>query len=393
MGDVDGDLTEQDRAFLAVVSVFVGGFTLEAATAVCSGASGMGEVAVEDCVAGLARRSVIVESESPIPRYSLPENLHRRALDVLQSSPRFDAVRDRHLRWARSYAERGAAALDGSGQLAWLDALEAEHDNFRAALEWGTARRDGEAALALAAALGRFWEVRGHGREGRRWLDRALRQNPGAAPAVRANAANSAGLLALRDRDYAAAREIYEESLALHWDLGDRLGATGVLHAMGNVAFQQRQWDEGRRLFEESLQIGRELHDDRVIAASLTNLGAVAEVRGEHALARRLYDEALRLWRALGDRYNSAAVLANLAQIASVERDLAGARRLASETLEARRLVGDKDGMASALHLLATIALKQRDVGAARSFEEERRLLTGGAAGGWRVRLKRRLTS
>lgn len=384
-----GDLTEGERAFLVAVSVFVGGFTFEGARHV-SAAAGIDEVPVDDVVADLVRRSVILEAGAP-KRYDLPDDVRRHALEDLQASPKYDHIREKHLDWCRSYAEQGAAALDGPGQQAWLEALESEHDNFRAALEWGTARRDCEAALGLAAALGRFWEVRSHVAEGRRWLDRALGQSPGAPPMVRARAASSAGLLAFRGRDYAAARTSYEESLALHWSVDDRLGATGILHALGNVAFQQRDLEEGRRLFGESLDIGRQLGDDRVIAASLTNLGAVAEVKGDHRSARSLYGEALDLWRTIGDSYNAASVLANLAEVALAERDLAGARALASDALEARRLVGDKAGMASVLRLLSTVALKQRDVDAARSFEAQRRQLVGETEGSWLARFRRRL--
>ncbi len=383
-----GDLDEGERSFLVAVSVFVGGFTVEGARHV-SAADGFDEVPADDLVADLVRRLFILESGVPT-RYNLREDVRRHTLDDLKATPKYDDLRRKHLDWCRSYAEQGAAALDGPGQHAWLEALESEHDNFRAALEWGTARRDCEAALELAAALGRFWEVRNHVAEGRRWLDRALGGNPGAPPMVRARAASSAGLLAFRGRDYSAARTSYEESLALHWSADDRLGATGVLHALGNVAFQQRDWEEGRRLFEESLDIGRQLGDDRVIAASLTNIGAVAEVKGDHRTARSLYDEALDLWRTLGDSYNAASVLANLAGVALAESDLPGARALASEALEARRLVGDKAGMASVLRLLSTVALKQRDIDAARSFEVQRRQVVGETEGGWLERFRRR---
>jgi tetratricopeptide (TPR) repeat protein len=325
---------------------------------------------------------VLFRSEMGVPaRYHVNERGRR---------PVEEPVRERHLLWARSYAEVGAAALDGSRQDIWLDALDVEHDNFRAALEWGAARPGCEPALALAAALGRFWEVRGHSREGRRWLAEAMRQNPGASPAIRARAANSAGLLALRDRDYVAARPIYEESLALHWDLGDRLGASAVLHAMGNIAFQQRDWEEAQRLFEESLGIGRALGDDRVVAASLTNLGAVAEVMGDHTRARGYYDEALALWRNLGDNYNAAAVLGNLADIAIAQGDLPMARSFATSALEARRAVGDKVGMLSVLRTLVGIAVNQRDSDATTAFRDEYRRLSGDAGPGWLSRLRRR---
>ncbi|MGH9280173.1 MAG: tetratricopeptide repeat protein [Acidimicrobiales bacterium] len=356
------------------LSVFAGGFTQEAGRAVCP------DEPVDTLVPGLVARSVLVETGVP-PRYRLGAKTRGRPDDV---------ARRRHLDWARAYAEEGAAALDGPRQDIWLGALETEHDNFRAALQWGTARPESEEALALAAALGRFWEVRGYAGEGRRWLSRALAQNPGAPASVRARAANSAGLLALRDRDYRAARTLYDDSLTLHWELDDRLGASAVLHAMGNIAFQQGDRVEAQRLFEESLAIGRDLRDDRVVAASLTNLGAIAEVSGDHAAARTLYYEALGLWRVIGDQYNAAGVYGNLADVALAGGDIAGARHFAGEALDARRLVGDTSGMAAALRILAFTAQRQGDTDAARAFEEERRALSGEKDGGWMRRLKRR---
>jgi tetratricopeptide (TPR) repeat protein len=386
VGGIEDGLSEREWAFVRALSVFAGGFSLDAAKTVGSEDS----QGAEQLLTALVERSIVRRRDTRSVRYALDDVVWERAQQALRASGEDDAVRARHLEWARALAEQGSAALDGPGQQTWLDAFELEHDNFRAALLWGTTSRDRESALALAASLGRFWEVRGYAREGRQWLETAMRQNPGASAVTRANAANSAGLLAFRDHDYAGAKAFYEESLALHWELGDRLGSTGVLHALGNIAFQQRDWKEAQRLFEESLAIGRDVRDDRVIAASLTNLGAIAEVAGDNATALAQYQEALALWRTLGDRFNEAAVLGNLTTVAVATGDFATARGLAAETLEARRVVGDRTGMIAALRQLATIAAHQGDHAAARSFEEERRRLTGQGEGGWMARFLRR---
>lgn len=383
------EMAPHEQALVNVLSVFAGGFPLDGARAV-AGSVGIPADVVPEWLASLAMRSLVVQEDTTSPRYRLPEPVGKRGQKALAGSSEQDTVRTAHLDWARALAEEGAAALEGADQPRWLETLEREHDNFRAALLWGTARRDCEAALALAGALGRFWEVRGHVAEGRRWLEVATRQNPGASPSVRAMAANSAGLLAFRARDYAAARTIYEESLAVHWDMGDRLGSAGVLHSLGNLAFQQRDWDEARRLFEESLSIGRELRDDRVIAASLTNLGAVADVHNDPATARLLYQEALATWRALGDAYNAAAVLANLVNVAMLLNDDEAARQFGTETLDARRLLGDRRGMASALRQLSVVARRQGDVDAVRAYEREAAQLLRTSEGGWLARLRRR---
>lgn len=389
-------LSEMEKGFVATVSVFAGGFTVGAATAVCTD-GGLVGYPVGEVAAELARRGAAVRAggSDTRPRYRLDDRIRAGGQAELVARGHQDGAWSRLLAWARALAEEGAAGLEGPEQPAWLQRLELENDNLRAALGWGVARADCEDALGLAGALGRYWEMRGQMAEGRKWLADALRQNPAASRSARAGALNSAGLLALRSRDLAGAQAAYEESLAVHWDLGDRLGSAGVLHSLGNLAFQQRDWDEAGRLFEESLVIGRELQDRRVIAASLTNIGAVAEVRGDRAAARRCYDESLEAWRAQGDTHNLLAVLGNLVTLTLAERDLVQARHFAEEALAAHRLLADQAGTASTLGTLARIADLQGDQPGAVAFRNEYRALAhnspGPQGGGWLARFRRRL--
>ncbi|MGH9267708.1 MAG: tetratricopeptide repeat protein, partial [Acidimicrobiales bacterium] len=295
-----GQLSENERDLLAVLSVFVGGFTIDAAEAICPGTRA-GGLPVRAMVDQLVARGALAPVARHPERLDLAPGARRLAADDLEQVTGDTTICGCHLRWACAEADAGAAGLESRDQQAWLDRLESEHDNFRAALRWGTAEPGRGGALALAAALGRFWEVRGHAKEGRRWLAGATRLNPDAPAEIRARAANSTGLLALRQGDLAGAKAAYEESLALHWQLDSRLGSAGVLHCLGNIAFQQRDLAEAERLFDESLTIGRQLDDDQVVAASLTNLGAIAEVGGHRDRARSLYDEALVAWEGRGD--------------------------------------------------------------------------------------------
>lgn len=380
-------LTEEQQAAVEAVAVFTGGFTAHAFRAVVAGPFD-DRATLDHRLDELTASGAVVSVHEG--RFDLPPGLRAEAATAMAARPDEgeEVARDRHLAWAVAFALDGAAGLEGPEQVVWLDSLEADHDNLRAALAWATRHPGIEAALTLSGALGRFWEVRGHATEGRRWLRTVLELNPEASLAAKARVANSAGLLALREGDDRSAGEHYEESLAAHWEMGDRLGCAGVMHSLGNLAFRRWDLDEASRLFGESLDIGRDLHDDRVIGASLANLGAVADVRKDRAEARRLYEEALDVWRRDGDTFNAAAALANLTELAMAEGDDATARRLGEETLAARRMLGDDEGTRSVLLNLGRVAARQGDAAAAHAYRAEARALR--KKGWWLDALRRR---
>ena len=179
----------------------------------------------------------------------------------------------------------------------WLDRLQAEHDNLRAALAWSIAH-DPEMALRLAGALWRFWSQRGYWSEGRRWLEQALTAAPDAPRAVRAAALAGAGTLADEQGDFVEARRCFEESLALAQQIGDERRAARVLRSLGIVASNQNELDRAAEFFEEALVSVRALQDQAAIGRCLNDLGLVADRQGDHERAIAYYEEALALARA-----------------------------------------------------------------------------------------------
>jgi tetratricopeptide (TPR) repeat protein len=291
------------------------------------------------------------------------------ARERLAESGQATSVRSRHLARAVNIALAAEGGLDGADQAQVLDGLEANHDDLRVALAWGTSGGDPEPALRLATALGRFWEVRGHLSEGRSWLEDALSAGGGGdLPGLRAVALNWAAVLAQHQGDYAAARGLYEHSLALRRRLDDRLGTSAALVGLGNLAALQGQLGAARGQFEESLAIGRELEEPQVVAASLTNLGWVAHARGDLRGARALYEEALDVRRRLGDGHGTAVVVANLGDLAQQQGDLDTAHALHTEGLDLRRRLGDRSGVADSLAALGRVALARGDRVTARSL-------------------------
>ncbi len=350
-------LSDTEKALLCRLSVFSGGWTLEAAEQVCAGEP-VEEWEVLEVLTGLADKSLVTpEQREGATRYRLLETVRQYARDRLLESGDGEQWRDRHLACCLSLGEEAEPHLRGAEQQAWLERLETEHDNLRAALDWSSQDPgNAEAGLRLAGAVWRFWYVRGHLGEGRERLAQALEADRADTPAARAKALHGAGGLAWSQGDYAAARELQEESLAIRRELGDRRGIASVLGNLGNVAQCQGDYAAARGLQEESLAIRRELGDRRGMASTLGNLAVVAAVQGDYAAARVLQEESLALFRELGDRGGIATALVNLGTVSQEQGDYAGARGRYEESLVLYRELGDRRGIVQTLEDLATLA-------------------------------------
>jgi tetratricopeptide (TPR) repeat protein len=267
------------------------------------------------------------------------ETIREYALEQLAAKGEETAVRDAHAAHFLALAERAEPALYGWDQLVWLARLETEHDNLRAALGWAIAERD-ESAARLAAALGAFWEIRGYGSEGRRWLERALAI--GGEPAARAKLLNGAGFRAMDQGDYATATAWHEEALALHRALGNERGVADALLGLGLVAMGQGDLDRAVSLLEEAAGLFRAIGDERRTADALFDLGIAAQQRGEQERAAALYEEVLAVYRAIGDQQGIAYALMGLSTVAREQGDRRRAMAHVAEALAICRTIGDR---------------------------------------------------
>jgi predicted ATPase/DNA-binding SARP family transcriptional activator len=395
------------QRFFARLSVFRGGWTWEAAEAVCE------EPLALDYLAQLRECSLVVAEEvGEETRFGMLETLREFGQEYLEASGEMPRVRQQHADFFHGLAEEAVPKLRGSEEMAWLDRLEREHDNLRSALEWLGAQGQGEAGLRLGGTLWRFWEIRGHWTEGRERLAGllALREAE-AGTAARAAALQGAGWLALRQGqygtaqalleerlaihrelgnkgdiasslssvgiaaglqgEYGAARALHEESLAIKRELGDKSAIAASLNNLGMVAWDQREWDAARAFYEESLAIRRELEDKGGIASSLNNLGIVAHDQGDYGKARALHEESLAINRELGDQRGIAASLYQLGDVASGEGEYGTAHTRYEESLAINRELGNKRDIAGALGSLGSVAQAQGDHGLARALFEE----------------------
>jgi predicted ATPase/class 3 adenylate cyclase/Tfp pilus assembly protein PilF len=371
-------LDAQARLLLGRLSLFAGGWTLEAAEQVGAGEGRSGEVIeaweVLDLLTGLVDKSLVIAATlGDTTRYQLLETVRQYARDRLAEGKEVGIVRERHRDHFLALAEAIRPKLSGSEQAHWLAVLEEEHDNLRQALTFCLeAPEGGEAGLRLGGALQQFWWTRGHLSEGRQ-LSSAVLSRPGAQEHLkaRADALNGAGVLAWMQGDYVTASALYEESLTIFRELGDKRGIANALNNMGLVAFCQGDYTGARALHEESLATRQELGDKGGNAASLNNLGNVAREQGDYTGARALYEQSLAIRRDLGDKRGIAISLHNLGLVAFEQGDYAGARTLHEESLTIRRELGDKVGIAHCLNDLGNVAREQGDYAVARALYEE----------------------
>jgi len=393
-------LGEGDRAIFRRVSVFEGGCTIGAAETVCVEP---GErLDVLGGLSSLVDASLLGRKTGPDgePRLAMLAVVREYARELLAGAGEDAQARERHARHFLNLAETAEPELYGADHPAWLDRLEREHDNLRAALGWAREVGDVRLGLRLAGSLRWFWWIRGHLGEGRSWLRKFLEEEAanagGAAPSpARAKALYGAGQLAFGQGDLAQAARLYGESLAAFRALDDRRGSAPVLAELGQVARTQGDHDRAVAFSEEALALGLEAGNGLVaaialntlghvrreagdlegavarfeeslahigesehrrgVAYGLSSLGGAALERGDHERALGLHEEALELYDVLGDKAGVAMALVNLGDVARERGDGERARALYEEALDLHRELGNRRGAARALDRISAI--------------------------------------
>ena len=319
------------QRFFTRLSVFRGGWTADAAEAVCE------EPAALEYLTQLRERSLTVIAEAPNEmRFRLLETLREFAAEQLSIEEK-DTLARRHADWYGQMAKEAEVQLTKPDQAVWLERMEADHDNLRLALGFRLAadeasEDDTGAAFTLCAGLWRFWSVRGYHRAAGEWMAQALAR-PGGPAEPRARAANGAGNLAYVRSDYPAAEAFYTEALAIMRGLDWKTAIASCLCNLGMVATARGEYAHAQTLQADSLALWRETDSVRGAAFTLQCQGVTAQHLGDNAQARRLHEESLALWVTLDDDEGRLWTLANLAAIANEEGDRDKAAALLAQAL------------------------------------------------------------
>jgi predicted ATPase/transcriptional regulator with XRE-family HTH domain len=345
------------------LSVFVGCRTPEAVEAVCT-VEGDLPLDVLDGLQSLLDKNLLFQKHEVggEPSFAMLETIWEYARERLEDSGEASRLRRQHATYYLLLVKQAEAQFFGSNQKLWFDRMEAELNNIRAALAWSQASADGvEIGLQIAGLLWRFWAVRGHGTEGRTWLDGLLSRRHSVPLSARWFALHTAGNLADDQGDFVQAKAFWEECLEACRELGNKRFVGHMLNNLGEIAASQAAYNRAAPFYEEALQIYREVLHTWAIGMVTRNLAEIAHMRGEYDRARELLDESIRLLRERGDTEEVAWSVQELGRVAYDTADIAAATQHFAEAQRLFEEVGSKRGVALVLADIGEVARHEGD--------------------------------
>ncbi|MGH2514397.1 MAG: ATP-binding protein, partial [Ktedonobacterales bacterium] len=356
-------LSPSEQRLFRGLSVFAGGFTLEAALALHEALAIAGDDVIRDLTSLVDKNLVLAASTSRDERrFDMLEPLREFSVRVGRAHTDVEQARRVHASYCIQLAEKADAHGTGPDQVVWLERLDEERNNLRTSLGFLLAENDVNGALRLAGSLWRFWLARGYLTEGRQWLGRALDALPPdsalspTSTAVLAKALIGAGILAAAQADVDCAEKRYEQALQLCRDAGNRSGTAHVLNCLAEIYRERDDHARAQAHYEESLRIRTALGDVAGIGSTANNLGLLRMQTGDYPGADRLFQLALTNAQAVEHTRLVAVVLANLGELARLQCRYQQAATLLTESLSLRRAASDLRGAAQALGNLGAIA-------------------------------------
>ena len=378
-------LDDGARRLVDRLSVFRGGFDLEMAEAVCGPPDEVGGDVVERIGELVDQSLVRLDEGASEPRFTMLETIREYAAEMLADRGDAEAIADRHAAAMLELAQLAAPELAGAAQRTWLERLEREHDNMRAALDWAIARPDPALGARLSFALWRFWQQRGYLNEARARFERIAAQGWTLEPIDQARVDEAHGGIAYWQSDQSTATRLYDEALAIWREIGDKREIANALYNRayadmieimeGNVAAAHHT--SGREKLDEALAIYRELGDSGGEGNILWGLGSLAYFTSSAETAESWYRQALELHRSAGNRTMEAWSLHMLALSMVGKRDFGEAMQTGRHALQHFYEAGDVSGVTLSLDDLALSALGTGDAeragrlwGAARRLQQ-----------------------
>ncbi len=374
-------LSPAERILFERLSIFAGGWTLEAAESICAG-DGIESFEVLDPLQNLAAKSLVVVGEGVEGRvrYRMLETIRQYAREELVNSEQLRMFRDRHLDWFLDFEEQARPKLFSGEQVVMLNRLDAEHDNFRAALAWSMETAV-EKGLRLAAGLHRFWRLRGYWFERLDWLKKLLAQPEALAPtSTRAYALVARGDIELSQGEYADAEKSFAESLQIYRKLGDEKGIAEALGELARLSIQQGNFLRAGELSQESLEISRKMGDKFQISQALNRLAHVLRAQGDRTRANELLKESVNLFSQMVDMGSIQNFFASpesqnaYFSLASSEQDQGNferARKFFEDGLAFFRKTGSSHEIAWFLRYLANLSWREGDLARAQTLYQE----------------------
>jgi len=380
-------LSAGEQSLFHRLSVFVGGWTLEAAQAVCAvDDNGVNEIL--DLLARLVDKSLVsVRTENANTRYHMLETIRQYAYEKFLQSNEVEQAYERYLGFFIRLAEESEPNLVGPDEVIWLDYLETELDNLRYATSLALGNKDMEGAARLGTSLWWFWLFRDHLGEGRQLLEKTIELGRRSSQdetmtlggtVLYAHAMNIAAMLANFQGDHTVGRSRSEEGLALSRKIGNKRLISRALFALGLAAVNQEDYSSAKSAFEESLLHTQELGDKSEIARSHVLLGGLALAQNNYVKARSHYEEGLRLAHEMNSKLTISVFSGNLGLVALKHNDFNVAREMLGTGLlldreinNERAIIADLVGFASLARALGRLKRATRLSSAAEKFSRD----------------------
>jgi tetratricopeptide (TPR) repeat protein len=319
----------------------------------------------------------LVQFDDTAGRYRLLETVRSYAKDALDETLEADSVRDRHLAYFKRFTLATEPHINGPDAKAFLEGLDEEHENLRAAIDWGSKGGDVMEALGLAASLSTYYQVRGMFEEGCNAYASLLRIIDDERHVYVADAFAAQGTLLFRQGQFGSTRQQVGKAVEIYELLGDVHGTARALNTLAVVALQLKEYEVAAPLFERSLGLFKQLGEERRIAMALNNLGILSLHLGDLAKAKRLYEEALEVNRRSGNQRFEAGNLTNLADVELRGGNIAKARDLARRACALHLEVADMQNLQESFEVLAAAELRSgRPYVAAILFANKEALMT-----------------
>lgn len=362
-------LSEQEKILWKRLSVFIDGWTLNAAEEICSDEQ-INSEEILDLLYQLTEKSIIV-FDADKERYRMLETIRQFGSEKFMEENETGNILIEYLKYYMEFAEDSKPKLRGPEMITCVKKIEEENANFKKSLDIALTSGNIEYGLRLATALGYFWIVNGEFSTGVHRLESLLKEDSNISNSIRAKALYIAGTLSNFQAEFSKARKFTEEALALYRESDDKQGMAQCLNILASISSEQGLYESATELYEESISLRREIGDKKGIVAALTNLGNVKFFLGEFEAARKLIEENLALYREAGDKVGIASSLGNLGNVLSHLGEIMRARELIEESLDLQRQINDKKGTANSLLNLGTLSIDQKDFDSAQKFLDE----------------------
>jgi predicted ATPase/DNA-binding SARP family transcriptional activator len=361
-------LSEKEQMLFRRLSIFSGGFSLEAAEGICP-QDDISQAEVLDLLSQLIDKSLVAVQQDEFhgQRYHLLMIIRQYGLELLRRSGEERRARERHLAWYANYAGRAEPELHRSDQVAWLGKLDSEHDNFRSALRWWLDHNEGEAGVQLAGALSVYWYERNYWSEGSGWLEAVLARDHNPPGRPRAWALYSAGFLATLQSEYEKAESFLLESHNLSQAISYRHGIAWSLYGRSWLEEWRGNYTQADQFADAAYSLFEELDDLGGMSLCLLSKGEITRDRGDFPNAAALNEKSLVMFRKLGIPGVIARALITLSWISLYLGNTSLARVYTEEALQLNQALGNRRIYGLALLALGKGAYHQGEFQAAAS--------------------------